>query len=117
MSLGYAPETLTRDEIDALPGATLLNFGANWCGHCQAAAPLIDVALSAHPALRHRRIEDGKGRPLGRSFAVKRWPTLILLRDGKEIARLVRPGDADEIRRALTLIDRQEQASATALRT
>lgn len=117
MSLDYLPETLPREEVDGLPGATLLNFGANWCGHCQAAAPLIDAALAARPALRQLRIEDGKGRPLGRSFAVKRWPTLILLRDGEEVARLVRPGDADEIRRALSLLDRQEQASATARRT
>ena len=106
MSPAYAPETQTRQEIDALPGATLLNFGANWCGHCQAAAPLIDAALTTAPAIRHLRIEDGKGRPLGRSFAVKRWPTLVFLRDGAEVARLVRPDDAGEISRALALINR-----------
>lgn len=117
MSLGYRPETLSREQVDTLPGATLLNFGANWCGHCQAAAPLIDAALAAHPPLRHLRIEDGRGRPLGRSFAVKQWPTLVLLRDGEAVARLVRPGDAEDIRRALSLLDRQEQASATARRT
>jgi thioredoxin 1 len=36
---------------------------------------------------------------------VRLWPTLIFLRDGKEIARLVRPADADEIGRALQQID------------
>ena len=101
MSLGYIPETLDRAATDALPGVTLLNFGANWCGHCQAAAPLIDAALAAHPMLRQLRIEDGKGRRLGRSFTVKRWPTLILLKDGIEVARLVRPADVAEIARAL----------------
>jgi thioredoxin 1 len=41
--------------------------------------------------VRHLRIADASGRPLGRSFGVKLWPTLILMRDGKEIERLVRP--------------------------
>lgn len=104
MSLGYAPETLSRDEVDALTGPTLLSFGANWCGHCQAAAPLIDAALAAHPDLRVLRIEDGKGRRLGRTFAVKLWPTLVFLKNGQEVARLVRPADTNEITRALALL-------------
>lgn len=51
------------------------------------------------------KIEDGPGRPLGRSFRVKLWPTLVFMLGGKEVARLVRPGDASEIRDALALID------------
>ncbi|SET28005.1 thioredoxin 1 [Nitrosospira multiformis] len=51
--------------------------------------------------MRHIRIEDGKGRRLGRSFGVKLWPTLIFLKDGKEMARLVRPENSDLIQRAL----------------
>jgi len=105
MSLGYATETLSREEVDALAGATLLNFGANHCGHCQAAAPLVDAALAAHPDLRHLRIEDGKGRRLGRTFMVKLWPTLILLKDGQEVSRLVRPADVAEIARALATLN------------
>jgi thioredoxin 1 len=44
--------------------------------------------------VRHIRVEDGRGRPLGRSFRVKLWPTLVFLKDGKEVARLVRPSGA-----------------------
>ena len=86
-----------RADIDALPGATLLEFGTTWCGHCRRAQPLIAGALANAPGLRHLRIEDGPGRPLGRSFRVKLWPTLVFLLDGAEVARLVRPQSADEI--------------------
>jgi thioredoxin 1 len=41
--------------------------------------------------LPHLKVEDGPGRPLGRSFAVKLWPTLVLLQDGRPVGRLVRP--------------------------
>lgn len=87
----------TREQVDAMPGAVLLEFGASWCGHCTAARPAIDRVLDAHPDTRHIRIEDGRGRRLGRSFGVKLWPTLVLLRDGSEVARGVRPRSVQEV--------------------
>jgi thioredoxin 1 len=91
----------TRVEIDSLRGPALVEFGAAWCGYCRAAQPLIASALSGASSVLHIRIEDGKGRRLGRSFGVKLWPTLIFLKDGKEMARLVRPENSDLIQRAL----------------
>ena len=86
-----------RDEIDALAGQTLLEFGTSWCGHCLRAQPTIAAALAAHPGLRHLRIEDGSGRPLGRSFGVKLWPTLVLMESGVEKGRVVRPRNVGAI--------------------
>jgi len=95
----------TRAEIDSLVGAALIEFGTGWCGYCRAAEAPIASALAGHPNVRHVRIEDGSGRRLGRSFGVKLWPTLVFLRDGREIARLVRPRDAHSIAEALAQID------------
>jgi thioredoxin 1 len=96
----------SREQVDALPGTTLLEFGATWCGFCQAARPLIDRALGENPHVRHVQIEDGKGKRLGRSFGVKLWPTLIVMHDGSEVARLVRPRGLDQVRDALVLATR-----------
>jgi thioredoxin 1 len=96
----YTENAPTREEVDALPGATVLEFGTNWCGYCSAAQPHISKAMAEHPGLRHLKIEDGKGRPLGRSFQVKLWPTLIFMKDGAEVARVVRPGSAADISEA-----------------
>lgn len=104
MSRDYEPETVTRQEVDALRGPAVLDFGANWCGYCQGARPLIEAALAVHPGLSHLKIEDGKGRKLGRSFGVKLWPTLVFLRDGHEVARIVRPSGQQEIEDALARI-------------
>ena len=94
-----------RAEIDMLEGPTVLEFGSPSCGYCRAAQPLLASAFADHPRVRHIKIADGSGRPLGRSFKVKLWPTLVFLSNGREIARLVRTGDASAIRRALAQID------------
>ena len=105
MSPSYAPDALGRSEADALPGAVLLDFGTEWCGHCRAARPKVEAALAGHPAVRHLRIEDGPGRPLGRAFGVKLWPTLVFLRDGREAARVVRPRSVEDVAEALARVD------------
>lgn len=103
-SADYLEETFTHEQISDLTGNTLLEFGAPWCGHCQAATPAINQALAEHPELRHIKIFDGKGKRLGRLFKVKLWPTLILLHEGKEVDRLVRPLKSDEVRQLLSKI-------------
>ncbi|TWI54979.1 thioredoxin 1 [Pseudomonas duriflava] len=105
MNTLYADKEPTRAEVDALPGATVIEFGAPWCGFCRAAQPLIEQAFETHEEVRHLKIEDGSGRPLGRSFRVKLWPTLIFFRDAQEVGRVVRPGRVDEIRKGLAQID------------
>jgi len=104
----YATLEPNRAEVDQLAGATILEFGSPTCGHCLAAQPLLASALAAHRDVRHIKIADASGRPLGRSFRVKLWPTLVFLRDGDEIARLVRPGNASLIADALDRIDAVE---------
>ncbi|MEO8062984.1 MAG: thioredoxin family protein [Pseudomonadota bacterium] len=95
-------EEPTREQVDAFTAATVLEFGATWCGYCQAAQADIAAVMKNHPAVRHIKVEDGKGRPLGRSFRVKLWPTLIYLEQGLERGRVVRPGSGAEIEAIFT---------------
>ena len=105
----YTEQAPTRAEVDAFPGVTVLQFGTNWCGFCNAAEPHIVQALqelrASHPDLRHLKVEDGPGRPLGRSFKVKLWPTVIFIKDGAEVARVVRPDSAQAVSDAATQLN------------
>ncbi|MFC5302356.1 thioredoxin family protein [Azospira restricta] len=100
----YQASEPSRAEIDALGEPAVVEFGAPWCGHCRAAQPLVAAAFAAYPQLRHVKVEDGRGRPLGRSFRVRLWPTLVFLRGGVEVARLVRPTDGAAIAAALAKV-------------
>jgi thioredoxin 1 len=100
MTAAFANPEPTRQEIDRLPGEVLVEFGTDWCPHCLAIQPYLSELLARHPTVRHIKVEDGKGRPLGRSFKVKLWPNLVFLRDGQVVNQLARP-TLDEIRAAL----------------
>jgi thioredoxin 1 len=95
----HAQPEPTREEVDASSGYVLLEFGASWCPHCQGVQGALQAWLARYPTVRHIKVEDGRGKPLGRSFRVKLWPTLVFLRDGQVLEQLVRP-DVDQIRTA-----------------
>jgi thioredoxin 1 len=97
----YPSTEPTRAELEQTQGVLVVEFGASWCGICQAAQPDIAAALGEHSGIEHLKVGDGKGKPLGRSFRVKLWPTLIALRDGTEVARLVRPTSREAIAQML----------------
>jgi thioredoxin 1 len=104
----YANTEPTRAGIDAMEGPLLVEFGAPWCPHCIAIQPALEELLAEHPEVQHIKVHDGKGQPLGRSFRVKLWPTLVFLQNGKVLEYLVRPR-ADAIEGAL-----QRQSGAEA---
>ena len=101
----YPTRAPGRTELEALEEPALIEFGTPWCGWCRSAQPSIAVALQDHPKVRHLKISDGPGRPLGRSFRVKLWPTLVFMKDGVEMSKLVRPQGSAPIAKALAEID------------
>jgi thioredoxin 1 len=100
----YSAQSPTRGEVDAMQGPLVIEFGTNWCGWCRGAQPHIVKAFEGHEGVRHVKVEDGPGRPLGRSFGVKLWPTLIFLKDGREVARVTRPNSERAVADALAQI-------------
>jgi thioredoxin 1 len=92
----YLAQEPTRADVDRTPGLAIVEFGARDCAFCVAAQPAIAQALEGRD-VTHYKIEDGAGRPLGRTFGVKLWPTLVALQDGVEVGRVVRPRRTDEL--------------------
>lgn len=81
----------TREQVGQMAGPVLVEFGTAWCGFCRALAPDLESEIGRHPEVRHVKVEDGPGQPLGRSFKVRLWPNLVFLRDGQVVRQLARP--------------------------
>ena len=84
-------EAPTRTQVDALAGPVVIEFGTVWCGYCRSFAPILQELLKRHPQVTHIRVEDGPRRPLGRSFLVRLWPTLVFMKDGHIVQQIARP--------------------------
>lgn len=91
----------TPDELAELPGTVAVEFGVDWCPHCQGAQSFLREALEDRRDITHIKIEDGPGRKLGRHFKVKLWPTLVVLRNGEEIGRVTRPQSTQAVEEQL----------------
>ena len=99
----YSTNAPTLTELEALQDFVFLEFGSPNCGHCQAARASISATINRSNQ-RHIKVLDGKGKLLGRQFKVKLWPTLILLEQGKELARVVRPTSEADCQPLLALL-------------
>ena len=66
----------------------LVDVWAPWCGPCRAMAPMFErAAKELEPKVRLLKLNADKAPAVSSRFAIKGIPTLLLMRDGKEISR------------------------------
>src|SRR5512143_2886428 len=90
------------DEVESSPLPVLLDMWAPWCGPCRMIAPTIEqLAGELAGRVKVAKLNTDENPMTGSRFSVRSIPTLLILKDGKEIDRIVGALPKHEILRRL----------------
>ena len=91
----------TFDEhVKASDVPVLVDFWAEWCGPCKMISPVLEeIAEEQAGKIRIGKLNIDDNLDVTRRFDVMSIPTLILIKDGREIARQAGAIDANAIQR------------------
>lgn len=69
---------------------TLIDFYADWCGPCQAMKPILEKVISSYSdRVNLEKVNVDQDQKKAAEYGVMSIPTLVMLKDGKEVDRKV----------------------------
>ncbi|KXT75474.1 thioredoxin family protein [Streptococcus sp. DD12] len=71
------------------PGRHVFYFKADWCGDCRFIAPFLPEIEAAYPEMTFVEVDRDAFMPLAQQWDIFGIPSLVVIKDGKEIGRLV----------------------------
>ena len=84
-------------------GVQLLDFSSPQCGPCRSMAPVFEeAAATIEPAARFAKLNTDEAQQVATRYGIRSIPTLMVFRDGREVARQAGAMDPASLRRWLS---------------
>lgn len=87
--------------MDLTVGICAVKFGAAWCGPCQMMEPLLQKMKNEFSGINYISVDIDDKPQLAKTYRIRSLPTVILLKEGQEVTRLVGAVKTEPLRKAL----------------
>ena len=93
-----------EDEVIKSEKIVLLEFWASWCGPCKMLSPIVDeVAEEIGDTVKVGKINVDEESDLASNYQIMSIPTLVVIKDGKEVKRSVGVISKDEVKKLVNI--------------
>ncbi len=97
--------TLTLDnfeqEVMQAKTPVVVDFWASWCGPCMMLAPVMEELDGELPQIKFCKVNVDDERDLAMEFQIDSIPTLLCVKDGHVVRRLVGYREKDALKKEL----------------
>jgi thioredoxin 1 len=102
MSIVHVSDDTFEAKVLQASRPVLVDFWAEWCGPCKAIAPILDqIAIDFQDRIDIAKVDVEGSQSTAMKYGIRSIPTLMLFRDGREVARQAGAMDAASLRRWL----------------
>ena len=88
-------------EVEQAPGLVVVDFWASWCGPCMMLAPVMEELDGELPQIKFCKVNVDDERDLAMEFQIDSIPTLLCVKDGHVVRRLVGYREKDALKKEL----------------
>ena len=86
-----------EEEVLKSEKPVLIDFYADWCGPCKMLSPIIDEIAEENSDIKVVKVNVDDSQDLAMKYQVMSIPTLVVIKNGKEINRSVGLRDKSEV--------------------